>query len=175
MRPYNSATLFIISNWIQSYLMNIVRDLRIKSGTTQQELADMAGTSQSTIAAYENGSKSPTIRTLENLAHLFRPERHLLGHAVEVMGLIRELRDDLARAQARRFGSAIQGTGLIVQCFSRLAQVLACAFRRRFHVVDAAIDSGTNTYIYQSFSEPGHTFDQFDTLYRIQLGIRADF
>ena len=48
--------------------MNTILDLRRKSGTTQQELATMAGTSQSTIAAYEKGTKSPTLRTLENLA-----------------------------------------------------------------------------------------------------------
>ena len=38
------------------------------TGVTQQKLAVMAGTSQSTIAAYEAESKSPTLRTLENLA-----------------------------------------------------------------------------------------------------------
>ena len=48
--------------------MNIIRNLRRQTGTTQQELAEMAGTSQSTIAAYEAGTKSPTLRTVENLA-----------------------------------------------------------------------------------------------------------
>ncbi|MFV2032713.1 MAG: helix-turn-helix transcriptional regulator, partial [Gammaproteobacteria bacterium] len=48
--------------------MNIIRKLRHQAGTTQQELAEMAGTSQSTIAAYETGAKSPTLRTVENLA-----------------------------------------------------------------------------------------------------------
>lgn len=49
--------------------MNLVRQLRLKTGVTQQRLAAMAGTSQSTIAAYEAGAKSPTLRTLENLAN----------------------------------------------------------------------------------------------------------
>ena len=48
--------------------MNIVRQLRQQANVTQQELARRAGTSQSTIAAYEAGTKSPTLRTLENLA-----------------------------------------------------------------------------------------------------------
>ena len=48
--------------------MNIVRNLRRQTGITQQELAEIGGTSQSTIAAYETGAKSPTLRTVENLA-----------------------------------------------------------------------------------------------------------
>ena len=48
--------------------MNIVRHLRHQAGITQQELATSGSTSQSTIAAYESGSKSPTLRTVENLA-----------------------------------------------------------------------------------------------------------
>ncbi|MCP4767869.1 MAG: helix-turn-helix transcriptional regulator [Gammaproteobacteria bacterium] len=48
--------------------MNIIQQLRHQAGITQQELANAGGTSQSTIAAYESGSKSPTLRTVENLA-----------------------------------------------------------------------------------------------------------
>jgi transcriptional regulator with XRE-family HTH domain len=48
--------------------MNLVLALRRKIGLTQGMLARMAGTSQSTIAAYESDAKSPTIRTLRNLA-----------------------------------------------------------------------------------------------------------
>lgn len=42
--------------------------LRGESGLTQAELADRAGTSQPTIAAYEAGRKSPSVATLERLA-----------------------------------------------------------------------------------------------------------
>ena len=42
-------------------------------------------------------------------------------------------------------------------------------------VVDATIDPGTNTYIYQEFNEPEALPDTFDSLWRLQLGIRADF
>ena len=47
--------------------MNIIQRLRHQTGITQQELATSGGTSQSTIAAYESGSKSTTLRTVEKL------------------------------------------------------------------------------------------------------------
>jgi transcriptional regulator with XRE-family HTH domain len=48
--------------------MNVVRELRHRRGLTQGQLAELAHTSQPTIAAYEAGSKSPTLRTLRRLA-----------------------------------------------------------------------------------------------------------
>ncbi|MCP4494924.1 MAG: helix-turn-helix domain-containing protein [Gammaproteobacteria bacterium] len=48
--------------------MNIVQSLRYHTGLTQKDFAAMGGTSQSTIAAYETGAKSPTLRTIQNLA-----------------------------------------------------------------------------------------------------------
>ena len=48
--------------------MNVIRDLRRKAGLTQAALARMAGTSQPTIAAYETGRKSPTLKTLSHIA-----------------------------------------------------------------------------------------------------------
>lgn len=48
--------------------MNPVHLLRLTAGRTQQDLATLAGTSQSAIAAYEGDRKSPTWRTLERLA-----------------------------------------------------------------------------------------------------------
>lgn len=48
--------------------MNPVRSLRASAGLSQRQLAARAGTSQPTIAAYESGRKSPTLRTLEHLA-----------------------------------------------------------------------------------------------------------
>jgi len=49
--------------------MNVVRHLRRHARVTQQELAASAGTSQPTVAAYESGSKSPTLRTLHQFAN----------------------------------------------------------------------------------------------------------
>ena len=48
--------------------MNIIRQLRHQVQVTQARLAASAGTSQSAIAAYESGSKSPTLRTVHRLA-----------------------------------------------------------------------------------------------------------
>lgn len=48
--------------------MNPIRQLREALGVTQQQLANAAGTSQSAVAAYEGGRKSPTWRTVERLA-----------------------------------------------------------------------------------------------------------
>ena len=62
----------LLDQYIQSDIisvMNLVRQLRLQTCITQQELADTAGTSQSTIAAYEAGTKSPTLRTIEKLAN----------------------------------------------------------------------------------------------------------
>ncbi len=47
--------------------MNLIRRLRRCSGLTQARLAELGGTSQPTIAAYEAGRKSPTLRTLDRL------------------------------------------------------------------------------------------------------------
>ncbi|MDE0132296.1 MAG: helix-turn-helix transcriptional regulator [bacterium] len=48
--------------------MEPVRIIRAAAGMTQQELAEAAGTSQPTVAAYESETKSPTWRTLERMA-----------------------------------------------------------------------------------------------------------
>ncbi len=49
-------------------MMDWVRKLRRTASATQAELARAAGTSQPTVAAYERGVKSPTLRTLDRLA-----------------------------------------------------------------------------------------------------------
>jgi len=48
--------------------MNTVRELRRTAHLTQAGLARAAGTSQPTIAAYESGRKSPSLRTLSRMA-----------------------------------------------------------------------------------------------------------
>ena len=48
--------------------MSVVKRLREQARVTQAELAFAAGTSQPTVAAYEAGRKSPTLRTLRKLA-----------------------------------------------------------------------------------------------------------
>lgn len=48
--------------------MSLIRQLRRQANVTQQDLAARAGTSQPTIAAYEAGAKSPTLKTVQKLA-----------------------------------------------------------------------------------------------------------
>jgi len=94
--------------------MNPVHLLRLATGRTQQDLATLAGTSQSAIAAYEGGRKSPTWRTVERLAQaagfevelrfvppLTREERRsLLLHEAIAERLRAEPEAVLARARA---------------------------------------------------------------------------
>jgi outer membrane receptor for ferrienterochelin and colicin len=42
-------------------------------------------------------------------------------------------------------------------------------------LVDATIDPATNKYVFQNFTQPIEYFDTFDSLYRIQFGIRGEF
>ena len=76
--------------------MNVVRELREDAHLTQAELAELAGTSQPTIASYEAGRKSPTLRTLRRLADA--ADRHLVMSFVPT--LTREDRRSLALHRA---------------------------------------------------------------------------
>ena len=60
--------------------MNAIRLLRDLSDLTQAGLAEAAGTSQPTIAAYEAGRKSPTLRTLRRLAEVAGLEATIVFH-----------------------------------------------------------------------------------------------
>ena len=46
---------------------NLIERARHDAGLSQQQLAQLAGTSRPTLSAYENGRKSPTLATLERL------------------------------------------------------------------------------------------------------------
>lgn len=46
---------------------DLIRQARREAGLTQAELAQRAATSQSAVAAYETGAKTPTVETLERL------------------------------------------------------------------------------------------------------------
>lgn len=72
--------------------MNLVARLRRSTGLTQAALARLAGTSQPTIAAYETGTKRPSLRTLERLASA----AGLGVHVAFVPRLTREDRRSLA-------------------------------------------------------------------------------
>ncbi|MGW8265937.1 MAG: helix-turn-helix transcriptional regulator [Longimicrobiales bacterium] len=80
--------------------MNAIRLLRDLSDLTQSELAEAAGTSQPTIAAYEAGRKSPTLRTLRRLADVAGLEATIGFHRPMTREERRSLH--LHRAIARR-------------------------------------------------------------------------
>ena len=75
---------------------DIVRNLRLACDLTRAELAAHAGTSQPTVAAYESGAESPTLRTLHRLARAASAE--LVVRAVPA--LTREDRRSLAWHEA---------------------------------------------------------------------------
>jgi transcriptional regulator with XRE-family HTH domain len=45
----------------------LIRACRRRAGLTLRELGALAGTSHSTLSAYETGSKTPNVRTLERV------------------------------------------------------------------------------------------------------------
>lgn len=49
---------------MQTVAGSLIRDARLRTGLTQRALARLASTSQSTIAAYEKGRKTPNLDTL---------------------------------------------------------------------------------------------------------------
>ena len=99
----------------------IIRQTRSRAGMTQAQLAEAAGTSQPAIAAYESGSKSPSVRTLDRIVRTARGTlRVTLGRAPRAQGdLLSELRAQRRRIEAaavrnrvrnvRIFGSAARG------------------------------------------------------------------
>lgn len=59
---------------------NVFKDLRIKSGLTQQEMADKLKISRSSIGMYENGEREPSFELLEIIADYFNVDmNYLLG------------------------------------------------------------------------------------------------
>ena len=57
---------------------NVFKKLRIKSGLTQQQMAEKLGLSRSTIGMYENGEREPSFETLEDIADLFNVDMNYL-------------------------------------------------------------------------------------------------
>lgn len=59
---------------------NVFKELRIKSGLTQQEMADKLNISRSSIGMYENGEREPSFELLETIADYFNVDmNYLLG------------------------------------------------------------------------------------------------
>lgn len=93
-RHHPALTGYICSDILMP--MTTIRTLRSLAQVTQTELARAAGTSQPTVAAYESGSKSPTLSTVERLASSVGKE----AVVIFVTPLTREDRRSLAIHQA---------------------------------------------------------------------------
>ena len=48
----------------------LIEQARLASGLTQQAMAEQAGTSRTTLSAYEHGRKSPNLETVERLIEI---------------------------------------------------------------------------------------------------------
>ena len=46
------------------------KELRIKKGLSQQEIADCVGVKQTTISQYENGSRQPNLKVAKNISNV---------------------------------------------------------------------------------------------------------
>jgi hypothetical protein len=85
----------------------MVRNARQAAALSQAALAERAGTSQPTVAAYESGAKTPTLSTLERLLKVCGHELVLDSRPAPpspLMALIRQRRRRLLAA-ARRHGA----------------------------------------------------------------------
>jgi predicted nucleotidyltransferase/DNA-binding XRE family transcriptional regulator len=99
----------------------LIREARARAGLTQAQLAKAARTSQPTLAAYESGAKSPSVRTLDRIVRASGASLDVrLRPAPVARGqLLAELREHAVEirhnARARRiynvrvFGSAARG------------------------------------------------------------------
>jgi DNA-binding transcriptional regulator YiaG len=71
---YNSA--YREAGWAME-LAELVYRTRTEAGLTQTELAAAMGTSQSAIAAWENGARTPGVEALERLARACGKTLHI--------------------------------------------------------------------------------------------------
>ena len=59
-----------------------LKNLRLKKGLSQQQLADILGISQQSVNKYENHNIEPDISTLSSMATLFNTSvDYLIGHS----------------------------------------------------------------------------------------------
>lgn len=84
-----------------------MRELRLKAGVSQSELARRSGVAQPNLAAYESGRRRPSAHTLARLRAALRPRpsEAVRAHRDEVIAILAQ--HGLSRPQV--FGSAARG------------------------------------------------------------------
>jgi transcriptional regulator with XRE-family HTH domain len=79
----------------------LIRNARVAAGLTQSEIAGRAQTTQPAVAAYESGTRTPTLATLERLLHACEHDIEILARphtrrgAASLAELASTIADDL--------------------------------------------------------------------------------
>ena len=71
VNPFFIFSLIDTEQNVQNHSMNRLKELRIKKGVLQSDVAAYIGVNNSTYAYYERGTHNPTPETLCNLADFF--------------------------------------------------------------------------------------------------------
>lgn len=77
------------------------KNLRIRSGLTQEELAEKLGKAKSTISMYENGNREPDYETLEEIADFFNVDINTLVDSKQSVQFNEELTEYLEELKNR--------------------------------------------------------------------------
>ena len=85
-----------------------LKQIRTSRGLTQQRLADKLGITKSTISAYENSSKYPSLEILYNLAIILNVSTdYLLGLSNDKDFNIAPLTDEQIETMRKRIADAL--------------------------------------------------------------------
>ncbi len=88
-------------------IAKLIREARLAAGMTQVQLAHHAGTAQPAVAAYESGTRTPTVATLERLLDACEHDLDLYARprirrgAESLNQLASAIAEDLARDKER--------------------------------------------------------------------------
>ncbi|VDG23708.1 helix-turn-helix transcriptional regulator [Lactiplantibacillus mudanjiangensis] len=71
-------------------MLNRLRKMRIKSGLTQQELADLINSNQRTISKWERGKSTPPAAVMQYFEEYFKePKEHIFFEAFNYKMLLK--------------------------------------------------------------------------------------
>ena len=98
----------------------LIKEARGAAGLTQAELAERAGTSQPTIAAYEAGDKVPNVSTLERVLRatgttLTTSRSPGTQRSVRLRRLLDQRRDEIVEVAAQHHASNVRVFGSVAR------------------------------------------------------------